>query len=149
MSDHLRELYQEVILDHSRNPKHFGTLAHATHEAKGDNPTCGDRISVQLEIDDGKIQDIAFTGEGCAIAKASGSLMAEAVQGKTVEEVKKLWTDLQLFLEPTPHNSPTDTDTTAHLGKLAALGGVREFPSRIKCATLSWHALEHALNDKI
>lgn len=135
----LRDLYQEVILEHNKHPRHYGKLEEANRAAKGHNPLCGDRFTVYLHMDDGVVKGIAFEGEGCAISKASASLMAEAVQGKTEEEVKKLFL---AFHGLVAEEGEAEEQV---LGKLAVFAGVRDYPSRVKCATLSWHTLEAAL----
>ncbi|MEM7048658.1 MAG: Fe-S cluster assembly sulfur transfer protein SufU [Acidobacteriota bacterium] len=138
MSD-LRELYQEVILDHNRRPRNFGSLEDATAQAHGHNPLCGDEVDVSLRVADGVVEKVAFEGIGCAISTASASLMTEAIQGRALAEVQALFTDFhQLMIG----DAPADPDA---LGKLVALEGVREFPMRVKCATLAWHTLQSAL----
>ncbi|RMH16919.1 MAG: SUF system NifU family Fe-S cluster assembly protein [Acidobacteria bacterium] len=138
MSD-LRELYQEVILDHYRKPRNFTVLRDATGEGVGHNPLCGDRVRVWVKIgDEGVIEDVAFQGEGCAISTASASLMTEAVKGKTVDEAEDLFARFQSMLTGDDGEHPD-------LGKLEALAGVREYPIRVKCATLAWHTLHAAL----
>ena len=137
MQDSLRELYQEVIFDHNRKPRNFHDMPEADHQADGHNPLCGDQLTVFLRIEDGKIADVSFVGHGCAISTASASLMTEAVKGKSVEEVEALFRDFHAML--------TDTPPDRDFGKLAVLGGVREFPARVKCATLAWHTLHNAL----
>jgi len=141
MSD-LRELYQEVIFDHYKMPRNRHELPDANHKAQGHNSLCGDTITVYLRIDGGLIKDAAFTGEGCAISTASASLMTETLKGKKVTEAEHIFNDF--------HQMIIDAAATPHpeLGKLQALAGVREFPVRIKCATLAWHALEAALHDE-
>ena len=141
MSD-LREIYQEVILDHYRKPRNFSSLATATQEAKGHNPLCGDRISVFLVVDDGTVKDVAFQGAGCAISTASASLMTEAVKGRKVEEVRDLFHRFHDMM-----TSGEDDEGTTELGKLEVLSGVRQIPIRIKCATLAWHTLKAALEE--
>ncbi|MEZ5591527.1 MAG: SUF system NifU family Fe-S cluster assembly protein [Gammaproteobacteria bacterium] len=138
MSD-LRELYQEVILDHNKRPRNFRVLNPASHEAKGHNPLCGDRITVYLTVVDDIIQDIAFQGQGCAISTASASLMTEALKGKTIAEAERLFEHFHEMVT-------TDQEPPSGMGKLAVLQGVRDYPSRVKCATLSWHAVQAALN---
>lgn len=140
MSD-LRELYQEVIFDHYRTPRNCHELADANHRAEGHNPLCGDTITVFLRIGDGVIEDATFTGNGCAISTASASLMTEALKGKNVAEVEHIFEDF--------HRMVTDATTVPDpgLGKLEALAGVREFPVRVKCATLAWHTLRAALSE--
>jgi nitrogen fixation protein NifU and related proteins len=138
----LRDLYQEVILDHNRRPRNFGALPAANHQAEGYNPLCGDRVTVFLDLQDGRIQDIAFQGSGCAISTASASLMTEALKGRTVEAARELFQGFRhLVTTGAGEGSP-------ELGKLLALGGVREFPMRVKCATLAWHTLLAALEEK-
>ncbi len=142
MSDaELRDLYREMILDHSRKPRHFGRLPDATHKADGINPLCGDKLRLYLKIEDGTIESLSFEGTGCAISVASASLMTDAIEGLTVESAESCF------------DSVTDrlTGGSSHLGapleKLAALEGVRDYPSRVKCATLAWHALHAALTE--
>ena len=142
MSD-LRELYQEIILDHNRRPRNFGELDGANHEAAGHNPLCGDRITIQVRVTDGRIDDVKFTGAGCAISKASASLMTDAIKGKTIAEVHQLFDDFHRMV-----TSELDTmPPVERLKKLAAFSGVREFPTRVKCASLAWHTLEAALHE--
>jgi nitrogen fixation NifU-like protein len=140
MSD-LTDLYQEVILDHNRRPRNFGELTGADREARGHNPLCGDRVRVCLRTAAGRIDDIRFDGSGCAISKASASLMTEAVKGRTLEEVADLFQRFQAMITAPLDRVPDE----AALGKLSALAGVREFPVRIKCASLPWHTLKAAL----
>ena len=140
MSD-LRELYQEVILDHNKRPRNFRVIADATRTAKGHNPLCGDRLTLYLTLDAGLISDVAFQGSGCAISKASASLMTDAVKGKTVEEARALFDTFHQMIT-SPPGSPLP-----ELGKLAVLSGVRDFPTRVKCAGLAWHTLKAALSD--
>jgi len=138
----LRELYQEVILDHNRRPRNFGPLPAANHRAEGHNPLCGDMVTVLLDMADGRIRDIAFQGSGCAISTASASLMTEALKGRTVEEAREIFNSLHgLVTTGAGEGAP-------ELGKLAVFGGVREFPMRVKCATLAWHTLLAALDAK-
>ncbi|KAA3649310.1 MAG: SUF system NifU family Fe-S cluster assembly protein [Proteobacteria bacterium] len=137
MDGNLRELYQEVIFDHNRQPRNFHDMPGADHHADGHNPLCGDQLTVYLRIEDDVIQDVSFVGHGCAISTASASLMTEAVKGKTVAEVEALFKDFHALL--------TDTPPERDFGKLAVLSGVREFPARVKCATLAWHTLHNAL----
>lgn len=132
------DLYQEVILDHHKRPRNQGSLEDATHEAEGDNPLCGDRVRVAVRIEDGAIAEIRFEGAGCAIAMASASLMTEAVRGLALSEFESLF---QRFHELLTGEEPA----TENLGKLAVFSGVREFPVRVKCATLAWHTLRSAL----
>ena len=140
MSD-LSDLYQELILDHNRRPRNYGTLEGANREAKGHNPLCGDRLTVFLKLAGDRIDDIRFEGSGCAISKASASLMTEAVKGRTVPEVVAIFQRFQAMITA-PLDKPADDPS---LGKLTVLGGVREFPVRIKCASLPWHTLKAAI----
>jgi nitrogen fixation NifU-like protein len=138
MSDgDLRTLYQEVLLDHYRKPRHFGELAHPTGRAEGHNPLCGDRVTIDVALDGDRLAEVAFRGSGCAISIASASLMSEAVRGRPLAEVEALSERFRGAL--------TDGGDAAALGKLVALLGVKEFPMRVKCATLAWHALAAAL----
>ena len=139
MSD-LNELYQEVILDHNKRPRNFRTIDGASHRAEGHNPLCGDRLSLFLQVDDGKISDVAFQGSGCAISKASASLMTDRVKGTTVAEARDLFERFHRMVT-TPPDEPVE-----NLGKLSVLAGVREFPVRVKCASLAWHTLKAALD---
>jgi nitrogen fixation NifU-like protein len=137
----LSELYQEVILDHNRRPRNFRAIEKA-RSAEGYNPLCGDRITVYLEMDSGRVADVSFQGTGCAISQASASVMTTVLKGKTVDEVESLF---EKFKELVTGSSVSEADVDA-LGELAALGGVREFPTRVKCATLAWHALRSLLH---
>lgn len=141
----LRDLYQEVIFDHYRRPRNQGALVPANRTAEGHNPLCGDRIALYLRVEGGIVRDAHFEGAGCAIATASASLMTEAVKGKTEAEVKALIDRFHgmVTAPPGPASAPGPA-----LGKLAALAGVREFPARVKCATLAWHTLHAALDDE-
>ena len=139
MSDALRELYQEVILDHCKRPRNFGPCASANRTARGNNPLCGDRMTVHLSVADGVVADVSFEGNGCAISMASASLMTEAVKGRTADEVRDLFERFHHLV------TVDDTDVGA-LDKLAVFAGVREFPVRVKCATLAWHTLAAALD---
>jgi len=135
------QLYQEMVVEHKRAPRHFGTLAAPTHEARGRNPQCGDDARVQLRIEDGRIADIAFDGQGCAICIASASMMTEAVIGRDTEAACALQRRFRAVL--TGQAEPEG----AQLGKLVSLAGVARYPSRIKCALLGWHALMHAIGE--
>jgi len=137
----LRELYQSVILDHNKRPRNFERPAGANREAHGHNPLCGDRIDVFARVDDGVLRDVGFQGSGCAISKASASLMTEAVKGKPLAEVERLF---ERFHRIVTSDARTPVDA-AQVGKLGVLAGVREFPMRVKCATLAWHTLRAAL----
>lgn len=139
MKADLRDLYQEVIVDHSRRPRNFGPLQEASHQAEGFNPLCGDRLTLRLKVVDGVIEDARFEGAGCAISTASASLMTEALKGHSAAEAEALFAEFHQLLTGEPQAAP------AALGKLEVLAGVREFPSRIKCATLAWHTLRAAL----
>ncbi|MFT6625226.1 MAG: nitrogen fixation NifU-like protein [Cycloclasticus sp.] len=138
MLDDLRDLYQEVIFDHNRNPRNFRKMEDADRQIDGFNPLCGDRLTLFLKIDDGKITDASFQGQGCAISTASASLMTDIIKGQTEEEAQKLF---ELF-----HNMATGEHVEMdELGKLAVLAGVCEYPARVKCATLPWHTLDALL----
>ena len=140
--DELRELYQATILDHNRSPRNFGELETANRKADGDNPVCGDKLTVHLEVDEeGRVQDIRFFGKGCAISTASASLMTEFVKGHSKEEIGETF---ERFHELVAGN-PNETVDGEGLGKLAVFSGVREYPVRVKCATLAWHTLRAAL----
>ena len=139
MSD-LRELYQQVILDHNRNPRNFKELPEATRRVEGFNPLCGDHYTVFLSLDGDVIREVTFTGSGCAISKASASVMSSTVKGKTTEEAQSLFDTFHDLV--TGDASRVDA---AELGRLAAFSGVSEFPARVKCATLAWHTLRTAL----
>ncbi len=139
----LRELYQETILDHSKRPHNFHELPGASAKAVGHNPLCGDRVTVYLRVDGGTIADVAFVGQGCAISKASASLMTDAVKGKSTADAHALFQRFHKMVTARP-DDPVDTS----LGKLAVLSGVCEFPVRVKCASLPWHTLEAALEAK-
>ncbi|EEA03238.1 SUF system FeS assembly protein, NifU family [Burkholderia sp. H160] len=140
----LRDLYQEVIFDHYRRPRNCRRLPDANHRAEGYNPLCGDRITLYLRIEDGVVTDVGFDGTGCAIAIASASLMTEALKGRTEPEVEALFGS---FHDMVTTPAGTSLQNQADLGKLAVLSGVREFPARVKCATLAWHTLHAALHD--
>ena len=140
MSD-LRELYQTVILDHNKKPRNFGELAEANRSADGYNPLCGDVVRVMLEVEDDTVKDLRFEGSGCAISTASASLMTQAVKGKPLTEVLKLFDGFHKMVTA----AATSEVNSAHLGKLAVFAGVREFPIRVKCATLAWHTLKNAI----
>jgi nitrogen fixation NifU-like protein len=141
MSD-LRELYQQVIFDHNRKPHNFRKLEKANHQADGHNPLCGDQITVYLNVEGEVIKDISFQGSGCAISKASASLMTDSLKGKTKDEAEALFNKVHRML------TGDDSIDPAELGKLAALSGVSEFPVRVKCATLGWHTVRAALEAK-
>jgi len=145
MSD-LRDLYQEVILDHSRKPRNFRVLQPGARCASGHNPLCGDRVSIFLDLQGGVIREVSFQGNGCAISTASASMMTEALKGKTLEEADRLF---GLFHElVTAGGGKASPDPKATLGKLAVFEGVREFPVRVKCATLPWHTFRAAVEGR-
>lgn len=137
----LQELYQSLILDHNRSPRNFGALEHADRHAEGYNPLCGDQVKVDLKLEGDRIADIRFSGNGCAISKASASLMTTAVKGKTLAEAESLFEGFHGLVTGTA----VPEDPKKSLGKLAIFAGVAEFPVRVKCATLAWHALHDAM----
>ena len=143
MSTELDELYKQVILDHNKSPRNFGELDLHSHHSEGHNPLCGDHIDLKLMVKDNIIEDIKFVGAGCAISKASASIMTTVLKGKTVDEAKKLFEDFRHVVT----SDPTEDIDTLDLGKLAVFCGVREFPARVKCASLAWHTLMNALNE--
>jgi nitrogen fixation NifU-like protein len=138
----LTDLYQEIILDHCKRPRNFGALAGADHVAEGYNPLCGDKVKVYVALDGDRLAGVGFEGSGCAISTASASLMTEALAGKSLPEARLLFEEVHDMLTGDPGRAAEATET---LGKLAALGGVREYPVRVKCATLAWHTLQAAL----
>ena len=140
----IKDLYQEIIVDHNRNPRNFGVIADADKTIEGFNPLCGDKLKLYIKIDGQNISDIAFDGTGCAISVASASLMTDAMKGKSIDEAETLFNNFHSLI--TTENE-IDSD---HLGKLAVLAGVKNFPARVKCASLCWHTLRSALigNDK-
>jgi nitrogen fixation NifU-like protein len=141
----LRDLYQDIILDHGRRPRNFRAIEHPTHKAQGHNPLCGDRVTVYLDLAGDRIADISFEGRGCAISTAAASLMTEVLKGRTVAEANELFAKFRARVtgdaEP-----PLAEPLVADMERLEPLTGVRAYPARVKCATLSWHALEAALN---
>jgi nitrogen fixation NifU-like protein len=139
----LKDLYQEIIVDHNRSPRNFGALPQADRMLEGYNPLCGDRLRLYLKLDGDRIADIRFDGSGCAISVASASLMTEALKGKTVAAARRLFESFHDLV--TGKGAPADA---SQLGKLAALAGVRDYPARVKCATLCWHTLNSALAGK-
>jgi len=143
MSSELDDLYQEVILDHGRKPRNFHKLEDANRQAEGLNPLCGDHFKLYVKLDGDKIADIAFEGSGCAISKASASLMTTVVKGKTVADAERLFGSFHKLVTEGPGKVQV-----SELGKLAALSGVCEFPTRVKCASLVWHTLKNALEDQ-
>ena len=142
MSD-LRDLYQEVILDHNRSPRNFGRLDGADLHADGHNPLCGDKLSLTLKLAGDRVADLRFEGSGCAISKASASLMTEGVKGRTLDELRGLFDRFHRLV--TDQAAPVDDP---ELGKLAVFAGVRDYPARVKCAILAWHTLRAAVDDR-
>ena len=139
MSDFLQELYQEVIVDHSKQPRNFHGLKDANHQAHGHNPLCGDNVEIFVSVENGAIKDVSFQGEGCAISTASASIMTEAIKGMSVQQAKQLSSDFREALV---------NDQENNLGKLEVLKGVKQYPMRVKCATLAWHTLQAALDEQ-
>ena len=139
----LRELYQEVILDHSKKPRNFREIENAAHHAKGHNPLCGDRVTVFVTLKDGRIEDVSFQGAGCAISTASASMMTESLKGKTMADTEALFGRFHDLVT----GKVQPGEGTEGLGKLAVFAGVQEFPIRVKCATLAWHTLRAALSN--
>ena len=135
----LSDLYQEVILDHNRRPRNFHALAGASHSAEGYNPLCGDRLTLYLRLDGETIEEVSFEGAGCAISKASASMMTDALKGRTVAEANALFERFHRMVTTPPDQAVED------MGKLSSLAGVREFPVRVKCASLAWHTLKAAM----
>lgn len=149
MASELRELYQEIILDHNRRPRNFGALPGANRRAEGHNPLCGDQVAVALDIDGDLIRGVSFEGSGCAISTASASLMTEAVKGKTVAEARDLFAGFHGLVAGAAGGGGTGSaGSAADLGTLEVFGGVREYPMRVKCATLPWHTLKAALDQE-
>ena len=140
----LNDLYQEVILDHNKNQRNFREIESATNTADGNNPLCGDALRVYVQMEDGKVKDVAFKGSGCAISKASASMMTQSVKGKTKEEAEVLFDEFHKMVTGELNIEEDET----HLGKLKIFAGVLEFPARVKCASLSWHTLHAALNEE-
>ncbi len=145
MDDNLRELYQEIILDHSRHPRHFGPLALANHVAEGFNPLCGDKVKVYLQVDEAdKIADVSFEGRGCAISVASASLMTEMLKGRDIKDADKLMDGFVNLVK----GADVDGLPTDDREQLEVMAGVSAFPMRVKCATLAWHAMKAALDNE-
>ncbi|MDH3336496.1 MAG: SUF system NifU family Fe-S cluster assembly protein [Gammaproteobacteria bacterium] len=142
--DELRDLYRELILDHARSPRHFGKLDGATHTAEGINPLCGDKLRLYMRLDDDNIEDASFEGSGCAISVASASLLTDMIIGLPVPQALEFFATVTARL--TGRQAGSDDATPPELDKIRALDGVREFPSRVKCATLAWHALNSAIH---
>jgi nitrogen fixation NifU-like protein len=140
----LRELYQEVILDHSRHPRHYGVLDHASHKAEGYNPLCGDKVTVYLQLgEDGRVCDIKFEGKGCAISQASASMMTDMLKGRTAAEADRL---MQGFLHLVKGEDASDLPEDDR-ERLEVMGGISQFPMRVKCATLAWHTFKNAVEE--
>lgn len=139
----LKDLYQQIIVDHNRSPRNFRRIDNPSRQTQGFNPLCGDKLTLYLQLDGERITDVAFEGSGCAISVASASLMTEALKGKTTSEAAELFARMRSLF-----NSGSEPVDLEPLGKLGALGGVRAYPSRIKCANLSWHALNAALEQR-
>lgn len=144
MDNALRELYQEVILDHSRHPRHYGAMPAPSHKAEGYNPLCGDRVTVYLKLDaDGRVADIAFEGKGCAISQASASMMAALLKGRTKEDADRLMEGFLHLVRGEEAQGLSDDDRET----LEVMGGISEFPMRVKCATLAWHTFRNAVEE--
>jgi nitrogen fixation NifU-like protein len=142
MDSELRELYQQVILDHNKSPRNFRKLVNANYEAEGYNPLCGDRIDVFIKLENDIVKDISFQGSGCAISKASASLMTSMLKGKSKAEAEELFNKFHDLITGKLGDNPSIED----LGKLAVFAGVKEFPARVKCASLAWHTMQSALS---
>ena len=144
MDNALRELYQEVILDHSRHPRHYGPLEGASHKAEGYNPLCGDRVTIYLRLDaDGRVADIGFEGKGCAISQASASMMVEMLKGRTAAEADRLMQGFLHLVKGEDAGELSDDDRE----RLEVMGGISAFPMRVKCATLAWHTYKNAAEE--
>lgn len=146
MNGGLTDLYQEVILDHSRHPRNFGAAEDANRQARGNNPLCGDRVAVYLSVDGDHIRDAHFDARGCAISIASASMMTEMIKGKTVDEAKSLFDRFHTLVAGEDGDAADAASADEEMAELASLSGVRAFPTRIKCATLAWHAMSAALD---
>ncbi len=140
----LRDLYQEIVVDHSRRPRNFGELEEANRRAEGFNPLCGDQLTIYLKVSDSVVTDVKFVGTGCAISKASASMMTEEIKGKTLEDIESIFESFRHMVT----RKPGEDFDSGDLGDLEILSGVSAYPARIKCATLSWHAMQAALSDK-
>lgn len=144
MDNALRELYQEMILDHARHPRHYGTLEGASHKADGFNPLCGDKVTVYLKLDaDGRVGDIAFEGKGCAISQASASMMADLLKGRDKADAEKLMEGFLSLVKGGAATGLSEDDRES----LEAMGGISAFPMRVKCATLAWHTFRNAVEE--
>lgn len=149
MFDELRDLYQEVILDHGKNPRNRHAPPDANRQAIGKNPVCGDAFVIYLTVgEDGVVRDVGFNGEGCAISTASASMMTEIVKGKTVDQIRRLFTAFQALATGAIDEVPSEGIGPDDIDRLHALAGVRQFPVRVKCATLAWHTLQAAMDGK-
>jgi len=144
MNQEFKELYQEIILEHNRSPRNFGKLENATHTMEGINPLCGDQYTIYLNIEDNIIKEVGFEGSGCAISKASASVMTTTIKGKTLEQAEEYFA---VFRKIVTGEAGTE-ETFDNVGKIAAFTGVAEFPVRVKCASLAWHTMLNAFNDK-
>ncbi|MFN2516634.1 MAG: Fe-S cluster assembly sulfur transfer protein SufU [Pyrinomonadaceae bacterium] len=149
----LSELYQQVILDHNKKPRNFRKLETANHSAEGFNPLCGDQLTVYLNLEDDSVKEISFEGSGCAISKAAASMMTQAVKGKSKQQAEQLFSEFHGMVTGDMDDDDTDEDTdedkeAGRLGNLRVFAGVREFPVRVKCATLAWHTMHAALNNQ-
>ncbi len=144
MDQELRELYQQVILDHNKSPRNFRKIENANHFAEGFNPLCGDRIDIYVELEDDVVKDISFQGSGCAISKASASLMSTIIKGKTLSEAEEIFEKFHKLIT----GKYGDENNIDELGKLAVFAGVKEFPSRVKCASLAWHTMKSAIRNE-
>lgn len=142
MDQELRELYQQVILDHNKSPRNYRVMEHPTQDAEGFNPLCGDKLHIYLLLEDGVVKDVSFQGSGCAISKASASLMTSMIKGKTKEEAEKIFEKFHDLIT----GKLGEQISIDELGKLAVFEGVKEFPVRVKCASLAWHTMKSALN---
>jgi len=140
----LSELYQQVILDHNKKPRNFRKMEGATNSAEGHNPLCGDQLTVYLDLENGSVEDVSFEGSGCAISKASASMMTQAVKGKSKEQAEELFKEFHSMVT----GELDEENTENHLGNLKIFAGVRDFPVRVKCASLPWHTMHAALNKK-
>lgn len=140
----LSELYQQVILDHNKKPRNFRKLESANHSAEGFNPLCGDQLTVYLNLEDGSVKEISFEGSGCAISKAAASMMTQAIKGKSKQEAEQLFTEFHGMVT----GELDEANTSNGLGNLKIFSGVREFPVRVKCASLPWHTMHAALNNQ-
>jgi nitrogen fixation NifU-like protein len=144
MNDELKEIYQQVILDHNKSPRNFRKIDPSTHSSEGLNPLCGDHVFIYLDVKDGIIQDISFEGNGCAISKSSASIMTAELKGKTVDEAEKIFNSFHEMVT----GKLTDEEEIENLGKLSVFQGVRDFPVRVKCASLAWHTMHAALHSE-